>query len=64
MIIKIILIVAIIGGLVGLIASGGSVRGFFSGFFKTGWGCVRVLLTVFLIIAFIVLIFLLVGWTF
>lgn len=57
-ILKIILIVALVGGILGFIFSGFRVKGFFSGFFQTGWGCFRAVLGLIAIIAFILLILL------
>ena len=58
LVLKIILIVALIGGLLGFIFSGFRVKDFFTGFFQTGWGCFRAILGLIVIIAFILLILL------
>jgi len=57
-ILEIILFVALIGGILGFIFSGFRVGGFFSGFFDTGLGCIRAILGLIVIIAFILLILL------
>lgn len=57
-ILKIILLVAIVGGILGFVFSGFRVGGFFSGFFETGLGCFRAILGLIVILAFIFLLLL------
>jgi hypothetical protein len=57
-VLKIILFVALIGGLLGFIFSGFRVKEFFTGFFQTGWGCFRAILGLIAILAFIFLLLL------
>lgn len=53
---RLILVIALIGGLFGFIFSGFRLGGFFSGFFETGWGCLRAVFAFIVILAIICLI--------
>lgn len=53
---KIVLIVALIGGLFAFIFSGGSFTSFFNGFFSSGWGCLKFFIGIIFIVIIIALI--------
>lgn len=53
---RIILIVALVGGLIAFISSGGSFSSFFSGFFSSGWGCLKFFIGIIFIVLIIALI--------